>query len=218
MRIVLFLLLLCSPLLASRDIYDDQLWLYYFYEHRLSEHNDFYMHAQARWRDGGTRLFRNILEGEVIRRFTEWFEAGPGYRNDWDYTLGATIQTHTPFIDIFINIPAWVGRFRNRFRPQYFFVEDAFNCFSVRNRLTWFLPTFQPRRMKIEPYLEEEVFWRTLDGFFENRVYVGARIPLFGCFYGNVVYIRRMVRAGPLWEHNNILALHLRYRIRDTKS
>lgn len=196
--------------------HDHQLWLFSLYERPLVAPWRFLIFIEGRWRDDASWLNRKVIEGEVIYPFNKWFEVAPGYRNDWDTSIALPHKYssfHNPFIDFYFNLTKGGERIRNRLRPEYVIREREKNFWLVRNRLTWFFAPIQPKKMNLTPYLQHEIFWRELDGIFENRVYAGANIPLKGHFHLGLFFLHRLKREEIGWEQSEVLGLQLRYII-----
>lgn len=196
--------------------HDNQVWLYLFYERPLVTPWHFHFLAEGRWRDGGAWLNQKIIEAEVVYPFNKWFAVAPGYRNDWItfVTLPHVYnQFHIPYVDFYLHLTKGKERIKNRLRPEYVIQEKGRNFWLIRDRITWFLPPIQPKKMNLTPYLQEEVFWRDLDGIFENRIYVGATLPLKGHFKGGIFFLHRVLRGELGWEHDKVLGLQLHYII-----
>lgn len=208
-KVLLFLLITSSLLASERDF---ELWLYNSYEGPLRPKLRYSVFGEGRWRQNASFLFDRLFEGEFIYQLQENVEVALGFRNHWTTPRGSAIlfQSHIPFADLFMN---YKDQIRYRMRVQYAVRPGRVNDWIIRNRLGWYFPL-----KKMTPYLMDEVFWRDLDGFFENRAYIGMLLPLKGPFELETFLMKRDIRIlfnG--WQHNKVLGFRLRYRFEEKK-
>lgn len=200
-------LILASPLLALHDF---EIWLYSSYETPLRPSLRFSLFGEGRWRKNASRIYDKILEGEFIYKFNKYLEIAPGYRNNWHTPRTnphTFLQSHIPFVDLFLTFAGKRDTIKYRLRTQYAVRQRRRNDWAIRNRLAWFFPALK----RVTPYLMDEIFWRDLDGFFENRLYFGTTFPIKGNFQGETFFMKRDLRFALGWEHDRVLGFRLKY-------
>jgi hypothetical protein len=209
----LWLLLLPFSAFARIDQNGDfQVWARSFTETELSDHWAVQVWGEMRWGDNASKLFYNYLQGQIVYRPAWWMFIAPGYRqglrrfplssNHWEFE-------YAPIVDVaFILLQKAGWEVRDRNRVEYILFDSDPNHWLYRNRLRVITPwTFTG--WNLNPYIENEVFWRQARGVNQDRVSTGFMMQFSEHVGGETSYILRLQKQETGWVHQNVLNLML---------
>ena len=167
--------------------------------------------AETRWGDTASKLFLTYIQAQIAYLPVPWFYFAPGYRqqfqrypvvsNHWEFH-------YLPLIDATFLWPVtWT--LSNRNRLMYSIIDSNPSHWIYRNRLRFIIPwSFAYSRIK--PFVENEIFIRQRNGFYEDRLSGGFMIAINNHFTGRIQYLCRFQKNSVNhWIHQNILQMAL---------
>ncbi|PCI92635.1 hypothetical protein COB11_06915 [Candidatus Aerophobetes bacterium] len=205
-------LLSASPLIAIiNDNGDWQLWNYNRFYDDLNDKFGIMFEEEFRIGDDISKLFYQHTAVGFYYYIYDWMYILPAYRQIFvrDATVNVWHPIYMPYLDIKFLKDGEKWKFRNRSRFEYRIIDipGAKDRFVYRNMTKYVLP-FEFTRFKIQPYIAEEFFITTFNGFDQNRVSAGLEIPFLKEFFMDIYYRLRSVKPINKWKHQNIIGVN----------
>lgn len=166
-----------------------QGWFFNSTKFKINERKRFYFENEERWGDQISHLILTYVQLRYGVQIGKYFEVAPGYRQQWDLVGEKWQPRYDPLVDI-----TWTHKFgkwqvRDRVRSHYFFKPDGDNHWTIRNFTQLSLDL-----KSLSPFVADEVFFREYVGFFENRLLLGAQVPVSDKLKCSVYYMWRRVK------------------------
>lgn len=165
---------------------------------------------EFRYGADATKLFLVFFQGTVRKQVYKWLKLGPGYRHffTFDDQLKRWETTYDPLFDVLVHFEVQKWEVLLRSRTQYFVNQFLPDSWTERVLLEVDFP-FTIAKMR--PYFYEEVFFRKRDGFGENRLGAGLRLPVSTHFNLNGQFFSRHI-LDTVWVTHRVLRIYLNSR------
>lgn len=211
--IILFFLSTQSFLFGRIDENKDfQIWIFESTSKKLSSKTSFVFEAEIRYGDAASQPYYYYFQPRVLFTLRDRLEISPGYRHGRSLRLSDREwrNTYSPQLDI--NLKGKLGEWTllDRNRIVYNVHDDKRpNILEYRNRFSLVSP-WVLGKMRFNPWISDEIFFRDREGFSQNRFIVGGSFPLHSRIKGNPCYImRHRKRLDEVWTRQNVLALYM---------
>jgi hypothetical protein len=155
---------------------DFQLWVMADVRKSISPCLEFEFQSEYRFGNDASELFLYYFQAQMVYSPKEWLAIAPGYRQQETKLLGEWFSSYAPLADVSFTFCLGKTKVVDRSRFQYFINEGRSDVWVYRHRDAFF---FRPVG-EIHPYLFEEIFFAEARGFVQNRLEVGAYVPLRG--------------------------------------
>lgn len=208
--LLIFLFTRTPFLQANIDTNGDwQFWNYDRYYAYFNKDAGVFIEQEYRVGDQiSTLYYVHTLVGFFYDVFS-WFRVMPAFRQTF-HRGGEHLPWHTdytPFFETLFTIPLGKSTFMNRTRFEYI-IGSNIKTFLLRNQFFLTLPvTFTS--LKIQPYLSDEIFITSYNGFNQNRFNAGFIFPFFPQFRTQVYYMLRNIKPEHTWHYNNAVGMNL---------
>lgn len=191
---------------------DTQLWIFDYVQKKISERVVIAIENEQRWGGDISTLYFSYVQSRIFFTVTDWLQVVPGFRERRSLRTREDkwISAHEPLLDIFLSTSICEWQIRDRQRAQYIIEEDRPNLWQYRHLVTLISP-WKWGKMRLNPFIADEVFFRETLGFFENRFQLGARIPLGDYDFFTFYYMRRLIKNSEQWIHQNVIWLWIGY-------
>ena len=212
-KATLFFFCLISPLWGSafNKRHDLQFWELQKLVCELNSNTSLYFQTEFRWGDDISVLYVSYLQGGVAFSPTKWLEVSPGYRHLSSLRTDHTrITVYEPLLDITFKWKLRDWEVQDRVRFQYRIPEIGFNEWIYRNRIRLASP-WKWGRLKFNPFLSDEVFFRETSGFSENRFACGGRFTLNKTVQSELFYLLRHIQF-PDWRPTHVIGMYLFFK------
>ena len=214
MRFWILLALICclSPLPLTallNENGDFQLWISDSIRKKFSKDYQAELMTEYRWGNDAKQLYFFYFQMNVAIRFNDWLDLIPGYRHI--YRLNTTTKefdrVYNPIMAFIAHYEKEGWRFEDRNRFEIV-IAEVINptVYDYRNRVSIF-PPWKWTQARLQPYVEEEFFWRNRLGISQNRFIVGAKIEFSEHYVGSIYYLLRHQLIADLWKRHNIMGL-----------
>lgn len=227
-HIVFVLFLLSSTAFARVNQNGDfQIWNYLSFEQQIKRNLASRLLGEWRFGDQASRLYLTYIQLQGVYKKNK-LEIAPGYRQEYSRPEKNWRAFYTPLIDITFFFNATEKLFSSK-RQSLSPIRDFF-CFFVdwedRNRIFYQIPEHLPaswiyrnrlrmtsseitRCLKLKLFLDEEIFLREREGFFQNRVSFGLFATFNAKVSGRIYYIYRLLKQDSDWTYQDVLAFQL---------
>ncbi|MDE3047294.1 MAG: DUF2490 domain-containing protein, partial [Verrucomicrobiota bacterium] len=163
------------------------------------------LHLANEWRIGDdiSKLYHVYLQGILKVSLTDRIDIAPGYRQTWRLRQNQWRLDEEPLFELFFHAG---DQFQVRNRISYVIREAAMNFWQYRLRLRYIYTDW-----KVHPFVSNEIFVISRDGFSENRTIAGVSVPL-SCFSDWDFYaMLRFLKTDPSWTHQYIFGTHIHF-------
>lgn len=138
---------------------------------------------------------------ELNYEFLQWLTAGIAYRHLYTLESGQWYDEDRPQFQGQIKWSRADWKLKNRVRLEYRMKQGEDGYLRFRNMLALKSP-WKWSRLKINPYLADEVFIDRQNGLHKNRVYAGAVHKLSGHVSLNIYYILETDKGDGDWNQH----------------
>ena len=208
--ITLFILK-CAPAHTLIDQDGDwQFWQYNQFFGNFTDKLGLMFEEEFRVGNNISELFYHHALVGLYYNPVDWFSFMPAYEQIFLREPGTKnwFPVYVPFLQFLFIIKGEKSRFINRTRLEYvmFDKESKTDEFLFRNLSFYILP-FQFTKLKIQPYIGEEFFISSENGFKQNRVTGGFQIPIVREFVIDLFYRYVLVKPHDKWKYKNVIGL-----------
>lgn len=195
----------------ANDKGDFQIWNTDAMTIRLSPKTSFYGDIQFRYADDASKLHYKHIHLELNYSPNRYITLAPGYRMTWHRSHKKWLKENDPLLilTLFLLQSRHIV-ISNRNWVQYRNIPDELggnNRFLYRNRSQILFP-WQMGRLKLNPYVSDEIFWQEARGVFQNRAIIGFLIPRNQRAYFDLYYMYRSIKnLSDKWVYHNVLGL-----------
>jgi len=184
---------------------DFQFWEHQHLSVKLNKCTTFYFENEFRWGGNASELYLSYIQSGIRINPTDWLSLGPGYRQISSLRLATRdrIPVYDPLFDVILTFKPRKWEIQDRTRIQYLIFESERNTWVIRNRLKLYSP-WKWGKMKLNPFLDEEVFFREERGFSENRLGFGGRINPNKQFSTEFTFMLRHIEIANVWRLNHV--------------
>jgi len=200
-----FLLIFCLPLAATVNQNNDfQVWVTEALHKKIDPSWNLRFYNEWRIGDNASKLYFFYLQGNVVYKINHWAEVSPGYRQIWTIRGDQWRLDDEPLVDVFFMKKK--GRFEFQFRNRLSYVirEKETNLWQYRSRVRW-VGAWNVRKRVCRPYVSNEVFFNSFDGFGQDRIVAGMIVPLADWLHPDFYYMLRYQVNHSHWTHQHIL-------------
>lgn len=190
---------------------DFQIWLYDSVNRSLGRYTKIFAEAEIRYGDSASKAYYFYVQSRIQRNFSKRFELSLGYRHEMHLnTARSRWETiYKPLFDIYLKADLGKWRLIDRNRIFYYFFEIRHpNIWEYRNRAQLFSPWYLGK-MKFNPWIYSEVFFREGEGFGQHRLALGGNFPISPHLEGSIFYILRHRKVLDEWRHHNVIGGYL---------
>lgn len=191
---------------------DLQLWNYNRFYNSFNDKLGIMIEEEFRVGNNiSTFYYQHTFVG-LYYKICDWLQIMPTYEQIFRKTSvdGNWFPVYVPFFEVLFTLrrETWALSNRTRFEYEMPDTKKENNFFTFRNQTTYTLP-IQWTRLKIQPYLSDEFFITSQNGFNQNRVSAGFLIPFVRQFSTDLYYRFRSIKPNKKWLHQNILGVNL---------
>lgn len=192
---------------------DFQIWNREIFLQHFNPPWSWYVMWEGRWGDDASKLYHTILQAEVIYKPVKWLSIAPGYRQSlrrFPLNSNHWKPEYSPITDVICAARASGWEFVDRNRVQYIIFQSDPSHWLYRNRIR-IIPPWNFSNHCINPFVDNEFFFRQDFGFNEDRLCGGFLIWIRGNLSGQLYYMARFQKnLNPTqWVHQNILNITL---------
>lgn len=189
--------LLSLPLWARVDQNNDvQLWITEAINIEINDRVILNLANEWRFGDNVSKFHFVYLQGILGTKLTEKIDMGTGYRQIWRLDRKNWRNTYEPLVE-FIFHKERKFQFRNRL--SYLINERAVNLWQYRGRVR-----LNAIDWTYNPFVSNEVFVRSREGFMENRSIVGVEVPFTSKGVTDLYFMLRFLKRDRVWTHQYI--------------
>lgn len=200
---LVFLLHLLPLFGGVNDNGDYQAWVHESLRVKLTDKTRLYVENENRWADQISFLHFTYAQVRFGIDLCKSLELAFGYRQQWVNIKGVWRARYDPLADLILKKSWGEWRSMNRVRLQYFFREEARNLWLVRD-----LQIFILKMEHLSPFAANECFFLETRGFFENRTFFGATIPISQKVNVSLYYMLRFIKPDT-WRDTRVLGMVL---------
>ncbi len=182
---------------------DVQLWVTEALHKKINPTCTFHLYNEWRFGDDISKLYFFYLQGIFSVKVNDWLHAGPGYRQIWNLRGDQWRLAYEPFGEVLIKKQKGSFEFQFRNRVSYIVREKDTNFWLYRGRLRW-VTAWKVNERIYQPYLSNEIFLHSQDGFSQDRIVAGVLVPLIGSILGDFYYMLRFQVGNDHWTHQHI--------------
>jgi len=168
---------------------------------------------ELRFKDGGGEFYYHHSDlGVVYKGLASWIDLGVNFRKVYSKdSAGEWTQEDRPHLNATLKGKFFDINVSDRSRLEYRDRESEKDDWRYRNKVTVKLPV-ELTRIKLQPYLAEEVFINLDEGIFNrNRMYIGLSINLSKKLKGDIYYLWQTSKSNGKWGDINAIGLGLKF-------
>lgn len=215
MKKIFTYLLLSSALFSEINSNGDfQIWAREIVKVHITPKWAFYELCEGRFGDNASKLYHTLMQVEGLYTPIPGITMGLGYRQSLRrYPLQSNHwkPEYSPLADVFIRTYLSDWELHDRNRVQYVIFQPLPRSrWLYRNRFR-IVPPWNFTKYKINPFIDNEVFFFEQRGFNQDRLCCGLLMQFTNSCGGQIYYMARFEkRENPTyWVHQNILNLTL---------
>jgi hypothetical protein len=203
-----FAALIGFAILAARcfayDNNDFQVWQIENQEFKIGENKKIALEQEFRWGDNASDFYYQHYDAGFVYGLNKNIGLGAGYRHVLDKKKGRFKLENEPYLLCQLKYLFGGFQFDSRNRLEYRHFDYQTDFFRYRNKMALKFP-WKFTRLKIQPYLSDEVFFSFLGAAFnENRFYSGLEVALAKNITFDAFYLLRHTRVNGSWPRANV--------------
>lgn len=194
------------------DTGDVQVWITQSLKIPMTAKWDLKGVSQFRYGDNASFFFAKFYQIQAIYKMLLWLDLSLGYRQMWMRTHSSLKWSpmYVPFFEFDLHGSTKGWRVSNRFRSQYVMKESMKDEWQFRDRLRIVTP-WKFSRLCMVPYIDDELFFKKDEGFFQNRLCVGVTTPFERTFKSKIYYMLRSDKMCSIWRYQHVIGLNFAF-------
>lgn len=163
--------------------------------------------------DRGNIYYTHTDIGAVYSGLYDWLDLGVNYRLVHEESSSTEWRNENrPHFNITFKHTYKDIKLSNRSRLEFRDKEVSKDLWRYRNKSTAKFAEVQIAKLKLKPYLADEIF---VDfgsaGFTRNRIYSGVSFDITEKVKGQVYYMWQTSKSGSIWKDANILGTSVKF-------
>lgn len=196
------------------DSGDFQVWNTEAEEVKINDNVKVTAEEEFRWGDNANQLYYYHFDAGLLYAFNKNFDLGINYRQVYERKKGKFRPENRPNINAILKWGLWGASLSDRNRFEYRHFDYQTDSWRYRNKFTIVSP-WKFTRMKIQPYIADEVFISFIGAAFNNnRFYSGFGFTLTKNIKGELYYLLQHTRTvnkdSTNWPFVNVLGTKLK--------
>jgi hypothetical protein len=206
---VLWAVIVSSSVCHASDVKNIQHWNSEGIQIKLTTDWAFEIREELRLEDNGGSLYHYFTETGLMYAFRDYLDFSVNYRHIKNKKNEDWATEYRPHINGTMKIRWHEFVIGDRNRIEFRKFEDGNHSWRWRNKLSIQSP-FRWTRLKIEPYVSDEVFIDfDKNEFNQNRLYIGWKLTFFKHVRGDLFYMCQSIKSTG-WKDNHIIGTNLK--------
>lgn len=208
--IVFSLVLISTGLAYAFDDGDFQIWYTQSQELRITEKRKIELEEGFRFGDNAESLYYHYYDVGLTHSLNK-LDFKINYRRVYEKKKGKFREENRFHINAILKYKLQAFKLSNRHRLEYRCFNYRPNILRYRNKFSIKFPSIRLAKLKIQPYLADEIFLN-FEGksFNQNRFYCGFDMKLTKRLKAELYYLLRRSRHKNEWKDTNVLGTKMK--------
>ena len=161
--------------------------------------------------DAGKFYYQHSDLGFIYSGMAKWIDIGLHYRHIFEKRSNDWKVENQPHLNLTLTWDAEEFKLSSLSYLSYRNREDAEDFWEYRNKFT-LTPDWQFTRLKIQPYLADEIYINIDQGeFSRNRLFSGVKLALGKSIKAALFYLWQTTKGSDSWQDLNVLGTQISF-------